>query len=107
MENSGINTILDQLRATSALASGIKRPEAENDVVRVDFSETLKAAVDKTNHLQQTAKQMTRDFVNGESNTGLHDVMISLQKANITFQGMVQVRNKLVTAYQEIMNMQV
>ena len=107
MENSGINTILDQLRATSALASGIKRPEAENDAVRVDFSETLKAAVDKTNHLQQTAKQMTRVFVNGESNTGLHDVMISLQKANITFQGMVQVRNKLVTAYQEIMNMQV
>ncbi|MDC8444833.1 MAG: flagellar hook-basal body complex protein FliE [Nitrosomonas sp.] len=107
MENSGINTILDQLRATSAYASGIKRPEAENDTVKVDFGETLKAAVDKTNNLQQTAEQMTRDFVSGESNAHLHDVMISLQKANITFQGMVQVRNKLVTAYQEIMNMQV
>jgi len=107
MENSGINTILDQLRVTSANASGIKRPEAENDAVRVDFGETLKAAVDKTNNLQQTAEQMTRDFVSGESNADLHDVMISLQKANITFQSMVQVRNKLVTAYQEIMNMQV
>lgn len=107
MENSGINTILDQLRATSAHASGIKRPEAENEAVRVDFSETLKAAVDKTNNLQQAAEQMTRDFVSGESNADLHDVMISLQKANITFQSMVQVRNKLVTAYQEIMNMQV
>ena len=107
MENSGINTILDQLRATSAYASGIKHPEAENDVARVDFGETLKAAVDKTNNLQQTAEQMTRNFVSGESNADLHDVMISLQKANITFQSMVQVRNKLVTAYQEIMNMQV
>jgi flagellar hook-basal body complex protein FliE len=37
----------------------------------------------------------------------LHDVMISLQKASLSFQTMVQVRNKLVTAYQEIMNTQV
>jgi len=107
MENSGINTMLDQLRATSAHASGIKRPEVETDAIRVDFGETLKAAVDKTNNLQKTAEQMTRDFVSGDSGAGLHDVMISLQKANITFQSLVQVRNKLVTAYQEIMNMQV
>ena len=46
-------------------------------------------------------------FVSGESNVDLHDVMISLQKANVSFQSMIQVRNKLVTAYQEIMNMQV
>jgi len=37
----------------------------------------------------------------------VQDVMLSLQKANVSFQTMVQVRNKLVTAYQEIMNMQV
>ncbi len=107
MDKSGINTILDQLRTASAQASGIKRQGVENDVAKVDFGETLKAAVDKTNNLQQTADQMTRDFVSGESNMDLHNVMISLQKANITFQSMTQVRNKLVTAYQEIMNMQV
>jgi flagellar hook-basal body complex protein FliE len=43
----------------------------------------------------------------GEPNANLQDVMISLQKANISFQTMVQVRNKLVNAYQDIMNMQV
>ncbi|MCB1934407.1 MAG: flagellar hook-basal body complex protein FliE [Nitrosomonas sp.] len=107
MENSGMNAILDQLRATSTLASGIKKQEPENEAIKVDFGETLKAAVDKTNNLQLTAQQMTQDFVSGENDTDLHEVMISLQKANITFQTTVQVRNKLVTAYQEIMNMQV
>jgi len=107
MENSGINAILDQLQATSSLASGIKKPKTENEAVKVDFGETLKTAVDKTNNLQLTAQQMTQDFVSGEKNMDLHEVMISLQKANITFQTTVQVRNKLVTAYQEIMNMQV
>lgn len=107
MENSGINAILDQLQATSSLASGIKKPKTENEAVKVDFGETLKNAVDKTNNLQLTAQQMTQDFVSGEKNLDLHEVMISLQKANITFQTTVQVRNKLVTAYQEIMNMQV
>jgi len=107
MENAGINSILDQLQATSALASGIKKQESENEAVKVDFGETLKAAVDKTNNLQLTADQMTKDFVSGENNMDLHEVMISMQKANVTFQTMVQVRNKLVTSYQEIMNMQV
>jgi flagellar hook-basal body complex protein FliE len=43
----------------------------------------------------------------GDESVNLHDVMISLQKASLSFQTMVQVRNKLVTAYQEIMNTQV
>ncbi|MCB1947920.1 MAG: flagellar hook-basal body complex protein FliE [Burkholderiales bacterium] len=107
MDRSGIDNILEQLNAASALASGIKKPSENNEAADVDFSQTLKAAIDKVNDVQQTAGQLSRDFVNGESNTDLHDVMISLQKANVSFQSMVQVRNKLVTAYQEIMNMQV
>ena len=107
MDETGINALLDQLRTVSAQASGIKKQEAVEDAVKVDFSDTLKAAVDKTNNLQMSAEQMTRDFVLGEKNMDLHEVMISLQKANVTFQTMAQVRNKMVTAYQEVMNMQV
>ncbi|PTN11603.1 flagellar hook-basal body complex protein FliE [Nitrosomonas aestuarii] len=107
MDRSGIDNILEQLQATSVLASGVKKRAEDNDAVKVDFGETLKDAVDKVNNTQQTAKQLSKDFVSGESNTDLHEVMISLQKANVSFQSMVQVRNKLVTAYQEIMNMQV
>jgi flagellar hook-basal body complex protein FliE len=50
---------------------------------------------------------MAQDFSTGQSDVNLQDVMVNLQKANISFQQMVQVRNKLVTAYNDIMNMQV
>jgi flagellar hook-basal body complex protein FliE len=53
------------------------------------------------------AKQLTRQFEAGDPDVNLQDVVLSLQKASLSFQTMVQVRNKLVSAYQEIMNMQV
>ncbi len=107
MDRSGIDNILEQLQATSALASGTKKTAADGETGQVDFSETLKTAIDKVNDVQQSASQLSKDFVSGESDTDLHEVMVSLQKANVSFQSMVQVRNKLVTAYQEIMNMQI
>ncbi|WP_297325539.1 flagellar hook-basal body complex protein FliE [Nitrosomonas sp.] len=107
MDKSGIDSILQQLQATSALASGVKKQSGADEVASVDFSEKLKAAVDQVNNVQQAADKLSMQFVGGESNVDLHEVMISLQKANVSFQSMIQVRNKLVTAYQEIMNMQV
>ncbi len=108
MEKSGIDNILAQLQSTAAQASGTKNPTAaENELAGVDFSQKLKAAVDQVNEAQQSAGSLSKKFVSGDSDTDLHEVMISLQKANVSFQSMVQVRNKLVTAYQEIMNMQV
>ena len=51
---------------------------------------------------------MAANFAAGDNSTAnLHEVMVSLQKANLSFQEMVQVRNKLVTAYHDVMNMQV
>ena len=107
MDKPGIDNILQQLQAASAFASGAKKQSDNNEIASVDFSEKLKAAVDQVNKAQQTADKLSMQFVSGESNVELHDVMISLQKANVSFQSMIQVRNKLVTAYQEIMNMQV
>lgn len=108
MDKSGIDNVLAQLNAASAAASGNKKVSvAEGEIAGVDFSQKLKAAVDQVNNTQQSAVQMTQSFVSGESDKNLHEVMISLQKANISFQSMIQVRNKLVSAYQEIMNMQV
>lgn len=107
MDRSGIDNILQQLQATSELASGVKRQPKSDEVVSVDFSEKLKAAVDQVNKAQIGSDRLTQQFVSDQANVDLHEVMISLQKANVSFQSMVQVRNKLVTAYQEIMNMQV
>jgi flagellar hook-basal body complex protein FliE len=50
---------------------------------------------------------MQKQFELGDQGVNLQDVMISLQKASLSFQTMVQARNKLVTAYQDIMNTQV
>ncbi|MBS0497352.1 MAG: flagellar hook-basal body complex protein FliE [Gammaproteobacteria bacterium] len=107
MDKSGIDSILQQLQATSALASGVKKSAGTDEVTGVDFSEKLKVAVDQVNAAQKSADKLSEQFVSDQSNVDLHEVMISLQKANVSFQSMVQVRNKLVTAYQEIMNMQV
>ncbi|MDT8364776.1 MAG: flagellar hook-basal body complex protein FliE [Nitrosomonas sp.] len=105
--SSGINQMLAQLKAASELASGNRQPDAATAAPQVDFGQLLKSAVDQVNDVQKTAGQLSQGFVRGDPDTELHDVMISLQKANISFQSMTQVRNRLVTAYQEIMNMQV
>ncbi|MBS0551230.1 MAG: flagellar hook-basal body complex protein FliE, partial [Proteobacteria bacterium] len=56
---------------------------------------------------QNEAREMAQNFSAGDPNVNLQDVMVNLQKANLSFQQMVQVRNRLVTAYQDIMNMSV
>jgi flagellar hook-basal body complex protein FliE len=93
-----------QLRAVAAQAA--QAPEVQN-ASAVDFSVLLKNALADTNAAQQEARELSRQFATGDVNTSLEEVVLSLQKASVSFQTMVQVRNKLVSAYQEIMNMQV
>jgi len=70
------------------------------------FGSVLKNAISAVNDSQIASDKMTDKLVNGE-NVELHDVMISAQKANITLNTALQVRNKVVEAYQEIMRMSV
>ncbi len=108
MDNSGIENVLSQLRAASATASGTKKLSAsEENAASADFGHKFKAAIDQVNATQQAAGKATREFTSGESDKNLHEVMISLQKSNVSFQSMIQMRNKLVQSYQEIMRMQV
>ena len=73
----------------------------------VDFASLLAKSVDKVDQAQRTAGAMAEQFQLGAGNVSLEDTMVALQKANISFQAMVQVRNKVVTAYNDIMNMQI
>jgi len=108
MNNLSIENVLLQLRTASEIASGAKNlPLSETEITNVNFDKVLKAAVDQVNETQQAAVKLTREFTGGETDKNLHEVMISLQKANISFQSMVQMRNKLVESYQTIMRMQV
>jgi flagellar hook-basal body complex protein FliE len=71
------------------------------------FSSALKAALDGVNSAQKTAEGLAREFQLDNPAVSLEETMVSMQKANISFQAMVQVRNKVVAAYQDIMNMPV
>ncbi len=74
---------------------------------KVDFAAALKASLNHVNNAQVNAETLGKNFVLGDDKVSLSDVMIAGQKANISFQATVQVRNKLVSAYQDIMNMPV
>jgi flagellar hook-basal body complex protein FliE len=100
--------------AASALASGgiggigsLGKPEAAGSSSRVSFSDALKAQLENVSNAQNQADDMGKRFAAGDDSVSLSDTMIAMQKASITFQATVQVRNKLVSAYHDIMNMQV
>jgi len=108
MDTQGIDQLLSQMRAASALASGGGAAAATDAAPGgADFASLLKSSIDQVNGAQQEANQLSKEFEQGVPGANLQDVMVSLQKANVSFQTMVQVRNKLVTAYQEVMGMQV
>jgi len=73
----------------------------------VDFAQALRAQLDQVNALQTNAQKLGERFSLGDDSVNLSDVMLASQKSSIALQATIQVRNKLVTAYQDIMNMQV
>jgi len=107
METQGIDQMLSVLRATAAQAGGRVADAQSAPAGGADFAQILQNSIDQVNQTQQQAEGMAANFAAGDGNANLHEVMISLQKANISFQEMVQVRNKLVSAYHDVMNMQV
>ena len=107
MDTKGIDQMLSLMRATAAQAGGRVSEAQSAPASGADFAKILQNSIDQVNQTQQQAEGMAANFAAGDGNTNLQDVMISLQKANISFQEMVQVSNKLVSAYHDVMNMQV
>lgn len=108
MDTRGIEQMLSELRSTAQLASGKSlQLKQAGEAGAPDFGQVLKGTLDQVNRAQVDAQKLAQDFSSGSGNASLQDVMMSLQKANLSFQQMVQVRNKLVSAYHDIMNMPV
>jgi len=106
IDTRNIDQMLSELRGAAGLAQGKPASQA-NAAGGVDFSQALTAAIDQVSQAQQQAQQMSQNFAAGQTDVNIQDVMINMQKASLSFQQMVQVRNKLVSAYHDIMNMQV
>jgi flagellar hook-basal body complex protein FliE len=115
IDTSKIEAMVAQLKAAAARASGPSPADAtdpsaqtaETAAPRVDFANVLKSQLDSVAGMQQEAAQQSKAYTMGDNSVNLSDVMISAQKASIALQTTVQVRNKLLSAYTEIMNMQV
>ncbi len=69
------------------------------------FGEMFGQAINKVNDIQQTSSNLAKGFEQGAPGIDITDVMVASQKASVAFQSMVQVRNKLIDAYRDVMNM--
>lgn len=107
MNDLEMSRLLTQMRTLSSEVKGTPSVGGSDSSEGVDFSALLKQSVDKVSELQSEAGEMKTAFEKGDPNTDLGQVMVAVQKADVSFQAATQVRNKLISAYQEIMNMQV
>ncbi|HAT1658262.1 TPA: flagellar hook-basal body complex protein FliE [Legionella pneumophila] len=103
---SDINTVnlINQMKTLATQAEGIKLDSGLN---QASFSSVFQQALNQVNELSQTADGLKTRFEMGDPNVSLGEVMIASQKSNLGFEATLRVRNKLVQAYQDIMNMPV
>lgn len=104
MSSPEIAQVLAQMRTIQAQA-GMQTPQEAQPASDVSFSDMLKRSVDAVNEVQQESAKLKTDFEHGVENVDLAQVMVASQKANLSFTAMVEVRNKLVDAYKDVMNM--
>lgn len=104
MAIGGINP-LSSFNAVSSPTNEVnKMPGAETS--SVSFGDMLNEALNKINNLQLQSANLTQDFAAGRTDN-IHEVMIAAEKADITLQFAMQIRNKILDAYNEIMRMQI
>lgn len=72
---------------------------------RSEFTKTLQDAMEQAGHLQTSAEKEIQGILDGQGKD-LHTAMIAVEKADLSFQLMMQVRNKIVAAYQEVSRLQ-
>lgn len=112
MDRIDSSRLLLELRAMAAEAqrASLSSPGAAAGVTPgapLDFGQVLKASIDRVNDMQSTASTLATAFEQGQPGVDITRVMLEAQKASLAFRAMSEVRNKLVNAYQEVMNMPV
>lgn len=104
---SNIESILAQMREVARAASGAGARLEGPSAAPGGFAAELQRSLQRVSEMQQNATQQAKAFSLGDPGMSLNDVMIDMQKASVAFQATVQVRNRLVAAYQEIASMPV
>ena len=114
-----ISSILSQIRAHETRTQGpLGNPAAAGDArpsnaidtarpARSDFQQTLSNAIDGVSKAQNDAGALQQAFEVGDPRADLARVMVAMQQSQVAFKAAVEVRNRLVQAYQDVMNMPV
>ncbi len=110
MSNMEIDRVLAQIRSVSQGGGvggigGARGPAGAPGAVDNGFAKLLKQGLDSVNQVQNKATTVASQFERGVPGVELPQVMLEMQKANVSFRALAEVRNKFVDAYREIMNM--
>lgn len=112
MSSMEVDRVLSQIRALSAQASAgaAKPPLADaaagtGSVANSGFAQLMRQGIEQVNSAQASATRMATAFERGTPGVELPQVMLEMQKASVSFRALTEVRNRMVSAYQEIMNM--
>ncbi len=103
IKSPNMNNALQEMNKLAAQASNQK--VETKSAVEDDFYSMFEQALNKVNDIQASASAAKEAYETGDAD--IVDVMLKSQKANLSFQSLLQVRNKFINAYREIMNMQV
>ena len=90
-----------------AQITGLSETKGATEAGDTSFLDAMGGALENVNRLQGNATKLSREFQMESADVGIEETMIAMQKASLGFQAVVQVRNKVVQAYNDVMNMNV
>ena len=107
MSQMEIDRVLAQIRSLSTqLRPTAAQPAATQKSGESEFATLMRQGVDQVNQSQQRATELADAFARGTPGVELPQVMVQMEKASVSFRALTEVRNRLISAYQDIMNMQ-
>ena len=102
-----IDQVLSQMRVLAAQAQALGTEATDRTAAGADFAQVLQESIDAVNGQQQEAARLTEAFQQGDPTVDVVELMTSLEKASLSFEAMNAMRDRLLSAYREIMNMSV
>ena len=99
---------MDELQRIRAILQMPEQPRSDQTPApdQVSFQETLKTFIQDVDHLQKNSDELTQRLVAGDAES-IHQVMLAMEEANTSFRLMMEMRNKILDAYREVMRMQI
>lgn len=108
MSDIAIQNVLREMGRLSAQATSMEAAQSTQPPgAGAAFAELLTQSLNQVSEMQSTASDMSTAFQRGEPDVDIAEVMIALEKASVAFEAVTQTRNRLLTAYRDVMNMSV